>query len=248
MPGCRGVNPGRDGGIDAPLRTGCIMPARSTSGTRGDGTGDRPTANRGGGLPAVRDGRSPHTTAARIVKKTLLDRAVRPALRLLSRFSQRRCEACGARVAVMLPYGRPRRWGAQCPECQALERHRFHARLLRERCPPSGDALVVAPDPATLRVVEGIDGLDVTTTDLNRDDVTVRADITALPFPDGSFRLVVCSHVLEHVPDDAAALGQLARVLHSDGVALIAVPMRPGDTIEEDLAPLSAQERERRFG
>jgi ubiquinone/menaquinone biosynthesis C-methylase UbiE len=39
------------------------------------------------------------------------------------------------------------------------------------------------------------------------------ADLTQLPFADGSFDCVTCGYVLEHVPDPEVGLGELARVL-----------------------------------
>lgn len=47
-----------------------------------------------------------------------------------------------------------------------------------------------------------------------------------LPFPDGSCEVIFCSHVLEHVPDDATrhALGEMARILAPDGLVRIVVP------------------------
>lgn len=43
----------------------------------------------------------------------------------------------------------------------------------------------------------------------------VSADITQLPFPDGAFDFVICSHVLEHLDDPAAAIRELQRVAHA---------------------------------
>ncbi len=45
-----------------------------------------------------------------------------------------------------------------------------------------------------------------------------------LPFPDGIFDAAVCSEVLEHVPDDAGVVGEIARVLKPGGVAALTVP------------------------
>lgn len=40
----------------------------------------------------------------------------------------------------------------------------------------------------------------------------VVADATRLPFADGAFSVVVASEVLEHIPDDAAAVAEIVRV------------------------------------
>ncbi|MFH1886796.1 MAG: class I SAM-dependent methyltransferase [Pseudomonadota bacterium] len=52
----------------------------------------------------------------------------------------------------------------------------------------------------------------------------VCVDAAALPFPGGHFDLVICSEVLEHLPDDRAAVAELARVLKPGGVLAVSVP------------------------
>jgi SAM-dependent methyltransferase len=52
----------------------------------------------------------------------------------------------------------------------------------------------------------------------------VRGDLTALPFPDASVDRVIASEVLEHVPDDAAAIAEIARVVKPGGRVAITVP------------------------
>ncbi len=52
----------------------------------------------------------------------------------------------------------------------------------------------------------------------------VRGDALHLPFPDGTFDRVICSEVLEHIPDDHAAMRELARVLRAGGTMAITVP------------------------
>jgi SAM-dependent methyltransferase len=60
------------------------------------------------------------------------------------------------------------------------------------------------------------------------------ADATALPFADGSFDVVVACHMLYHLPHPALGVGEIARVLARDGVALAATNGR------ENLAELFA--------
>ena len=52
----------------------------------------------------------------------------------------------------------------------------------------------------------------------------VQGDALHLPFPDGSFDRVICSEVLEHIPDDLAAMRELTRVLRPGGTMAVTVP------------------------
>jgi 2-polyprenyl-3-methyl-5-hydroxy-6-metoxy-1,4-benzoquinol methylase len=52
------------------------------------------------------------------------------------------------------------------------------------------------------------------------------ADVSNLPFDAGTFDVIVCFEVIEHVEDAAAALDELARVLAEDGVLAISSPNR----------------------
>jgi SAM-dependent methyltransferase len=52
----------------------------------------------------------------------------------------------------------------------------------------------------------------------------VQGDATRLPFGDASFDRVIASEVLEHIPDDTAAIGELARVLRPGGTMAVTVP------------------------
>jgi SAM-dependent methyltransferase len=52
----------------------------------------------------------------------------------------------------------------------------------------------------------------------------VRGDLLALPVPDASVDRVIASEVLEHIPDDAAAMAEIARVLKPGGRVAVTVP------------------------
>ena len=52
-----------------------------------------------------------------------------------------------------------------------------------------------------------------------------------LPFADGSFDRVICTEVLEHVPDDARVVRELARVLRPGGTMAVSVPAYAAETL-----------------
>jgi SAM-dependent methyltransferase len=51
-----------------------------------------------------------------------------------------------------------------------------------------------------------------------------RADVTSLPFREAAFDIVICSEVLEHVPDCRTAARELMRVLKPQGDLIVTVP------------------------
>jgi SAM-dependent methyltransferase len=54
--------------------------------------------------------------------------------------------------------------------------------------------------------------------------IAVRSDALRLPFPDGSFDKVIISEVLEHIPADAHAISEVARVVKPGGLIAVTVP------------------------
>lgn len=161
------------------------------------------------------------------------------------------CLACWHPVPEWGPGGTRGRPRARCPRCGALERHRFLAYVLHRLAlfvASSRAVLDIAPQPQVQRVLRDLAPHAYVGTDLSDHlGVDLLSDVTRLPFRDGAFDVVICYHVLEHVPDDAAAMAELARVLAPSGLALVQVPWRSGEPTDEDPSAPPA-ERARRFG
>ncbi|MEO6231191.1 MAG: class I SAM-dependent methyltransferase [Ferruginibacter sp.] len=78
---------------------------------------------------------------------------------------------------------------------------------------------------------------------------TINIDITAIDLPDDNFDVIYCSHVLEHIPDDAKAMQELRRVLKPGGWAMLQVPLDISRaTTYEDFTITKPEERELAFG
>jgi SAM-dependent methyltransferase len=170
-------------------------------------------------------------------------------LRYLGRAVQ--CPLCGGRFRSFAPrLWDGRRWHGtreRCPGCGSLARHRFLWLELQPRLRRELGVLHVAPEPvvgARLRYASG----EYVSVDAEPGRADVAADLTALPFTDGAFDLVVCSHVLEHVADDRAAMRELHRVVRPGGRAAIQTPVNYEQALTyEDPAVAEPDERERRF-
>jgi ubiquinone/menaquinone biosynthesis C-methylase UbiE len=54
--------------------------------------------------------------------------------------------------------------------------------------------------------------------------VDIVSDITAIPKPQSSFDVILCTEVLEHIPDPLAALKEFGRLLRPGGLLIITAP------------------------
>ena len=61
--------------------------------------------------------------------------------------------------------------------------------------------------------------------DINYPKVSLKIDVTDIPANNNSFDVILCNHVLEHVPSDSKAMSELFRVLKPGGWAILQVPV-----------------------
>jgi SAM-dependent methyltransferase len=160
------------------------------------------------------------------------------------------CPVCGGRFRRMR-HGRGRR-DVQCPRCGSYERVRALWLFLRDQTDLAAGGrrvLHFAPEPGISAALAAVPGIDYLSADLAPGVAMEVADITAIPHPDESFDAVVCSHVLEHVPEDRRAMAEVRRVLRPGGAAYFMQPVDFGRAeTYEDAAIVGAEERRRAFG
>lgn len=119
-------------------------------------------------------------------------------------------------------------WQSACPQCNSRARHRGLAHLLPQLLtqPDVNRLLHIAPEPILQPVIlRARPDLLYHTCDLFLQDVDFPGeDLTRLSFPDGSYDLLLCNHVLEHIERDDLAVAEMARVLGVGGTAVITIP------------------------
>lgn len=157
----------------------------------------------------------------------------------------------GKSFKSMLPYGyETQRNNVLSPSTLSLERHRLlwlylneetdffkselvsdssftNTKRIKLRDAETNSALKVlhfAPEQAFYKLFRNQKNLDYTTTDLFSPLADVKADICNLPFEDNQYDVILCNHVLEHIPDDTKAMQELYRVLKPGGMAILQIP------------------------
>ena len=164
--------------------------------------------------------------------------------------SQCFCPLC-EQVTEFETFGIVPRLNARCPVCGSLERHRFAWLYLSQFTdlftPLKRSLLHIAPESCLSSKFRSLRHLDYITGDLHDGSAMLKLDITNITYPEASFDIIFCSHVLEHVNDDQKAITELYRVLSSSGWAIIMVPITVSQTFEDPRItdPIA---RERVFG
>jgi SAM-dependent methyltransferase len=115
-----------------------------------------------------------------------------------------------------------------CWRCGSHARHRAQWLLFESRpelVGEIGSLLHLAPEWALRHRLGRLGHLRYVTADLDAPGVDLHLDLTASDLPDASFDGVICSHVLEHIPDDGAAMRELRRITAPGGWCLVMVPL-----------------------
>ena len=137
-----------------------------------------------------------------------------------------------------------------CPYCFSYPRHRiicYFFEQIKEKIPPDS-ILIIGAEPSIMNWLDR-NNSHYTTADLFDRTADLKVDVQNIPYPDESWKLIICNHVLEHVPDYKIALKELSRVLKKDGVLELTVPTdRNFKTLFENKEIIGKAERIKAFG
>lgn len=175
------------------------------------------------------------------------------------------CPVCGSHVRKYLDTGYGfevlerlqvvgglRRYADQCPICHSSSRERLVWFWLSQggkgfRFANNISIAHFAPEKGLTKAISGAAPKNYVAYDFEPSRYrhlksVSQADLSGLPMEDNSVDLLICNHVIEHVPDVALALSQIHRVLKPGGTAILQVPiaMKLESSIELGLA--SSQE------
>jgi SAM-dependent methyltransferase len=183
------------------------------------------------------------------------------------------CPLCGDYPGVFLPlpdylpkmwqyYGFPYSASCEmlaldtyyCQSCGASDRERIYAFWIKEQIERNvffeGMKLIhFAPEACLSKQLKALDFFDYRSADLLMPDADYQVDITAMPFENEQFDFFICSHVLEHVESDDAAISELYRILKKNGCGILMAPIVTGlEKTLEDTTIVDVAERWRLFG
>jgi glycosyltransferase involved in cell wall biosynthesis/SAM-dependent methyltransferase len=127
----------------------------------------------------------------------------------------------------------------ECPHCASIDRER-HLRLYLERLRImetviGGAVLHMAPELRLRGFIESHELSLYVRGDLTPSEGAVqKIDLQQIPYPDQTFDLIICNHILEHVDNAGAALREMYRVLKPGGRAICQTPfaLRLAKTLE----------------
>lgn len=176
---------------------------------------------------------------------------VKPLIQLRFLGNTRFCPVCQSQLRIFKALS-PTRLDAMCPVCRSQPRHRliwlFFQRYTNLFDSNNKKMLHIAPEYCIQRRLTRIKNIDYLNADISKPSAMVKMDITDILYPDNTFDVIYCSHVLEHILDDRKAMRELYRVLTDKGWAVLQVPIINAKTTYEDPSITDPNARNKAFG
>lgn len=173
---------------------------------------------------------------------------------LIYRGNKVECVVCEHHFSSFLSYGYKgrERENVLCPYCLSLERHRlmwyflkFHTDFFRAE---KLKVLHIAPEQCFYKAFKKQKNLEYITGDLYSPLADYKFDLHEIPFPEDTYDVVFCNHVLEHVKDAEKCMKELYRVMKPGGYGIMQVPQDMSrEKTYEDSSITDPKEREKAF-
>lgn len=171
------------------------------------------------------------------------------------------CPICKSKFKKFAPFGLVKRENALCLTCGSLERHRLLWKYLNDKTNLFDDKikkrlLHFAPEKAFYNLFSQSQNIEYIPCDLSPEMYNYGAktqvekvDITKITYEENYFDVVLCNHVLEHIPDDRLAMAELYRVMKKGGWGIFQVPIDYSREVTyEDFNITTCEGREKAFG
>jgi SAM-dependent methyltransferase len=170
------------------------------------------------------------------------------------------CPICGCNFDKFGEIKSSKRKNVRCYCCGAFERHRLLWKYFQSKTnlfdATNKHLLHFAPEEVFYDIFSIMKQIQYVPCDLTPDKYyhleeikVVKVDITNIPFDDSTFDVVICLHVLEHIPNDRLAMSELYRVMKKGAWAVLQVPIDYNrKTTYEDFTVVTPEERTKAFG
>jgi SAM-dependent methyltransferase len=173
------------------------------------------------------------------------------------------CPICKSEFKSFASFGRDKRKNARCLSCDSLERHRLVWKYMIEKKDilgkkPGGKIRLMhfGPEKSFYDILSENPNIEYVPCDYVPEQYTyaekiplTKVDVTDIPFGDNHFDAILCTHVLEHIPDDIKAMSELRRVMKPGGWGIFQVPIDYSlEKTYEDFSITSPSARKKAFG
>lgn len=139
-----------------------------------------------------------------------------------------------------------------CPFCGSNDRYRLLYLYLKHKTnifEKPLRVLHVAPEVPLQALFRKCEKLEYVSADINPMPGDIRMDITHIDMANEAFDVIICNHVLEHVPEDLRAIRELYRILRFGGWAMLQVPISfQLAQSYENPDVMTTEDREKEFG
>lgn len=135
------------------------------------------------------------------------------------------CNICGGELN--LSYGKGGREDIKCKNCYSCRRHRNLFDFFKKtNVLNNKNILHFAPEKSINSFVKKASKIYHSVDKYADKEYVSKVDISDMDsFKNNFFDIIICSHVLEHIPDDIKAINEMHRVLKKDGLLFISVPI-----------------------